>query len=612
MTKRRELLSILALVCVIGATFAPITSLGDTQVLQLDRAEFVLDGAESPPPDSAPWKPQSLPDNWNLSRPQASGFGWYRIRFVLAQVPTQLYAVYAPKIAINAAFYLNGQYLGSGGVFAFPVAIARNANRPQFFVMVPQLLRSGNNTLYVRIWSAANVGGGLAQVQVGPEDELRPAFERRYLFQVQLQQISAALIGFVAVLMLFLWMRRPHDTMYGFLGASCVAAIVFVAMYVVRDAPLEGFNWDILCLTALSLSVAFYVLFVLRFTSRRWQSFETLLWLYVVVSPLVVAFGGVEQYHFTVAFASLAAASLLVVCIGLLAQSWWRSRTADSFLVLAILVVDLTVAAHDVGSFAGVVPFESMYWTPYASAFSSIFIGGILVNRFVRNLNDYEKLNVELEGRVVQKHTELEENYKRMNQLERQSATVEERQRIMRDMHDGLGAQLISTLSLVEHGDLAKEQLVAVLRECLDDLRLTIDSLESTENDLLTVLGNFRYRLEPRLKSRGIQLDWQVKDLPKLACLTPRNVLHVLRILQEAFTNILKHAHANTVKLETGIAGEPGKVFVSVSDNGIGVSNDHTGHGFTNMRRRAQAIGGTLDIVSAATGTMITLSLPNA
>ena len=199
-----------------------------------------------------------------------------------------------------------------------------------------------------------------------------------------------------------------------------------------------------------------------------------------------------------------------------------------------------------------------------------------------------------------------------MNQLERQSAIVEERQRIMRDMHDGLGAQLISTLSLVEHGDLAKEQLTAVLRECLDDLRLTIDSLESTENDLLTVLGNFRYRLEPRLKSSGIQLDWQVKDLPKVACLTPQNVLHVLRILQEAFTNILKHARANTVKVETGVAGAPGKVYVSVSDNGIGLSNEHPGHGLANMRRRAQAIGGTLDIVSAATGTMITLSLPNA
>ena len=103
-----------------------------------------------------------------------------------------------------------------------------------------------------------------------------------------------------------------------------------------------------------------------------------------------------------------------------------------------------------------------------------------------------------------------------------------------------------------------------------------------------------------------------MKDLPKLACLTPQNVLHVLRILQEAFTNILKHARANTVKVETGVAGMPGKVYVSVSDNGIGLSNEHPGHGLANMRRRAQAIGGTLDIASAATGTMITLSLPNA
>lgn len=611
MTKRRDLLSLLAVVCVICATFAPKTSLGDTQVLQLDRAEFVLDDAESPPPDSAPWKSQSLPDNWNLSRPQASGFGWYRIRFVLAQPPTQLYTIYAPKVSIGAAFYLNGQYLGSGGVFAPPATFARNTNRPQFFVVTPQLLRSGSNTLHVRIWSAPGVGG-IAALQIGSEAELRPVYEHRYLLQVQLQQISAALIGFVAVLMLFLWTRRPHDTMYGYLGGSCLAALVYVGLFVVRDAPLAGFGWDILCLTALGISIVFYALFVVRFTGRRRPRFEALLWLYIVANPFIVTLSGIRQYGLIIAFESLVFFCLFVVCMAILVQFWWRTRTVESFLVFAVLVFDLILGGHDFGIFAGTVPFESMFWTPYASALGSIFVGGMLVNRFARNLNDYEKLNVELEGRVVQKHAELENNYQRMHQLERQSAAVEERQRIMRDMHDGLGAQLISTLSLVEHGDLAKEQLVAVLRECLDDLRLTIDSLESTENDLLTVLGNFRYRLEPRLKSRGIHLDWQVKDLPKLACLTPRNVLHVLRILQEAFTNILKHAHANTVKLETGIAGEPGKVFVSVSDNGIGVSNDHAGHGFTNMRRRAQAIGGTLDIVSAATGTMITLSLPNA
>jgi signal transduction histidine kinase len=612
MTKRHNLLSILALVCLIYATFAPITSLSDTQVLQLDRAEFVLDEGELPPPDSAPWKPQPLPDNWNVSRRNVGGFGWYRIRFVLVQPPTQLYAVYAPKISMNAAFYLNGQYLGSGGVFALPVAIARNANRPQFFAANPQLLRSGSNTLHVRIWSTAGVGGGLGQVRIGREVELRPLFEHRYLFQVQLQQISVALIGFVAVLLLFLWTRRPHDTMYGYLGAACLTTMVYATAFVVRDAPLEGFAWDLLCLTALGFTMAFIVLFALRFTGRRWRSFEALLWLYLVVNPFVVALGGLNKLHLTIAFESLLFFLLFVVCAGILARFWWGRRTVESFLVLALIAIDLIIGGHDVGILVGALPFESMFWTPYGSALGSIFAGGILINRFVRNLNDYEKLNVELEGRVAQKHAELEHNYQRMHQLERQSAIVEERQRIMRDMHDGLGAQLISTLSLVEHGDLAKDQLAAVLRECLDDLRLTIDSLESTENDLLTVLGNFRYRLEPRLKSSGIQLDWQVQDLPKLACLTPQNVLHVLRILQEAFTNILKHARANMIKVETGIAGVPGKVYVSVSDNGIGLTNEHPGHGLANMRRRAQAIGGTLDIVSAATGTMITLSLPNA
>ncbi len=73
--------------------------------------------------------------------------------------------------------------------------------------------------------------------------------------------------------------------------------------------------------------------------------------------------------------------------------------------------------------------------------------------------------------------------------MERQQTIAEERQRIMSDMHDGIGGQLISTLSLVEKGSLSSAEVAAVLRECLEDLRLTIDSLEPTDNDLLTVLA---------------------------------------------------------------------------------------------------------------------------
>ena len=52
----------------------------------------------------------------------------------------------------------------------------------------------------------------------------------------------------------------------------------------------------------------------------------------------------------------------------------------------------------------------------------------------------------------------------------------------MSDMHDGIGAQLISTLGMAEHGQLSSEEMATALRECLDDLRLTIDSLEPLDN----------------------------------------------------------------------------------------------------------------------------------
>src|ERR1700674_1825355 len=190
-----------------------------------------------------------------------------------------------------------------------------------------------------------------------------------------------------------------------------------------------------------------------------------------------------------------------------------------------------------------------------------------------------------------------------MQQMERQAAVVEERQRIMSDMHDGIGGQLISTLSMAEHGEASMAEVAAGLRECIDDLRLTIDSLEPTENDLLPVLGNLRYRLEGRLKTQGITLDWRVMDVPKLACLTPQNVLHILRILQEAFTNVLKHARASIVQVETGVDAPGEHVFIRVRDNGHGFTGDHAGHGLANMRRRAQVIGGILQIHPSPSGT---------
>lgn len=92
----------------------------------------------------------------------------------------------------------------------------------------------------------------------------------------------------------------------------------------------------------------------------------------------------------------------------------------------------------------------------------------------------------------------------RLHAIEHDQALLNERQRLLRDMHDGLGASLISALILIEQGRLSRDDAARVLRECLDDLRLVIDSLEPIEHDLATL----RSRLGDRLALAGIAIDF--------------------------------------------------------------------------------------------------------
>ncbi len=154
--------------------------------------------------------------------------------------------------------------------------------------------------------------------------------------------------------------------------------------------------------------------------------------------------------------------------------------------------------------------------------------------------------------------------------------------------------------------------MAEVLKGCIDDLKLTIDSMEPVEADLLLLLATLRFRLGPRLAGAGVSLRWEVSDVPPLDWLDPRNALHILRILQEAFTNTLKHTRATQIRVMTG--AEDGYVSVIIADNGGGFSVDEAmaggGKGLANQQRRAQAIGAEIVVSSTGAGTVLTLRLP--
>jgi signal transduction histidine kinase len=205
---------------------------------------------------------------------------------------------------------------------------------------------------------------------------------------------------------------------------------------------------------------------------------------------------------------------------------------------------------------------------------------------------------------------DLADSHARLREIEQRELLAQERQRLMQDMHDGLGSSLVSALRVVEHGQLDEDEIAQVLKGCIDDLKLAIDSMESVESDLVLLLATLRFRLEPRLEASGINLVWEVQSVPKLDWLDPKNALHILRILQEAFTNIIKHTHASEIRVSTRV--EDNGVVVSVTDNGQGFDTaaDHTGKGLGNQRRRASAIGAHMAWESNDTGTQLRLHMP--
>lgn len=192
-------------------------------------------------------------------------------------------------------------------------------------------------------------------------------------------------------------------------------------------------------------------------------------------------------------------------------------------------------------------------------------------------------------------------------------ARSEERRRLMRDMHDGVGGQLVGLLLEVRRGAIDNQRMADGLQTAMDEIRLMIDSVDSTGTTLATMLAVFESRVRPRVHGAGLQFDWKISgdtdvDLP------PPTVLQIFRIMQEAVTNAIKHSAADTISVE-GYASAPETLVVRIADNGRGLSNptqspESGGHGRSNMVARAMTFGGTVEWCDAAPGTQVVLTVP--
>jgi signal transduction histidine kinase len=227
----------------------------------------------------------------------------------------------------------------------------------------------------------------------------------------------------------------------------------------------------------------------------------------------------------------------------------------------------------------------------------------------------YEEMEQFAKEELAMHKVELEQKYKHIYFQEKDALLMQERERILSELHDGVGGQLVAMLAMLENSNTPTDQLKDTVRAALDDLRLMIDSLDAIEGDIPVVLGMFRSRIEPRLRAQKIQFHWQVTDLPAAPNISPHEVLQILRILQEAVTNIIKHANADVITVRTdSTKSESGEdlIRIEVGDNGKGLSDSKStaGYGMETMNRRARELGGTVTVQPDKNGTTVILTIP--
>ena len=516
-----------------------------------------------------------------------------------------------PLALLNARALLSPELFGAGPL---TVEGVHNGRIPALFALPP-----GTTRVDVELLTLPFLPSGIVRAQIGPTDLLLPAQAGAAELAVAYIDSASAVLLVVSLLALALWLPRRADRSLAWLAVACglwgMRGLVFFGHKVyLQPMAFEQFNSLNVLLTSSALSAA--LLHVLGGVRRREAR----------AIAAAVAVGAAAFLLAAWAGRGGSAARALALFLPFCMVSWvlwraWHSRSAaasrGNAMIIAGLGILLASGAHDLLLLWGVLPADwpsILFWGFVVLLMGMAAASGRYV---VLTLNRAERSNEELELHVARKTEELEHSYARLRESEQEGARVQERERLLRDMHDGLGAQLMTALRGVERGALAPAQVAQSLQDSLDELRLLMDSADMGHY-LPGALAAWRNRWDGRLAAAGVTLDWRIDESLDQVQLSSEKALQVMRILQEAATNVVKHSQARHMTLAAQVREQDGRpaLCIEIADDGIGLgpAAPRTGaRGLKNMHYRAREIGAVLSVVNRAAplkGCLVVLAVP--
>ncbi|WP_439484509.1 sensor histidine kinase [Cyclobacterium plantarum] len=382
----------------------------------------------------------------------------------------------------------------------------------------------------------------------------------------------------------------------------------------------------------LNLGICFFMLFSRRFLviphrSANWWLRISPWWFYLVITICIflVNHGFTYSNSFFIrtgyGLGFVVVLSIVAIWVGYLVDAIQRNflparlLVASQFFLILFFFTNLILV--NLNAILLPIPDMSLFRIALTAQLYFIALGWIYRQKVLgdsqeqlRNLNlTQQKATYEAEHRWQ----ELQ-----IKTLRIENEVYEQRERLARDLHDGIGSQLTHIISRLDILSIPASPQQTQLLRLRDFTRDTNQNLRETIwilNQKEVTCSEFALRLHSFLLNlwedqEYPNLIWHCSSLKENTIISPVVAMHLMRLTQEAIVNSIKHAKADEILVELGIY--PPQLMLTIKDDGSGFSEEHATNGFglKYMRKRAAEMGACLDLKSGKTGTQIQVTIP--
>ena len=461
-------------------------------------------------PEGAVARVVELPDDWARTRPQQNTPLWYRLRFDAAGAASQpgLLGLYIERACANLEVQLNGRRLHSAGRMSEP--ISRDCRRPLLVPLPAALLHERGNALDLRLagYALEQVGSheraaGLAAPLIGPYAPLHDRLASDTLLAVTLPEVAAALLLLTGLFALTLAHNRRRDSHLAYFGALSIGWALVTARVWWHDVPLPNYDSELLLASLPAVVTLAAVQFLLHFAGWRSRPIEVALYAQCVAVPASLLLAGPMRLHMLTSTWYMLLVLQVLAAMAFYLWSTYRARRRDFWAMAVLLglaaattVIELLLQQRGLPS-----PWRHLPALLMPVAF--LVMAWHLVRQYSRALLSAEDGRQALESRVREASAEMEKNFTQMAELRVEQVTLQERKRIAADLHDDLGAKLLTIVHTSE-----SERISTLAREALEEMRLSVRGLTGKPVKLIDALGDWRAEVVGRLSQTGIEGEW--------------------------------------------------------------------------------------------------------